>query len=203
MSLIQYEISSKSYLMRARRLLDVNTIESLHYAAFELRCGIEARLHEYLEAHDDVPNGCKREWNIGKLGKSIEKYLHKESRVVEVTFTPIDNPSGQFVLRYTPVTPELLKMGQQLGELLHARREVILDHVLELSQLRRTLENIFSALKIATSGDLIGPPRLSKSDRTTANLTTDASEGSIGSRIRGMMKPGVIGRMEVRHLDKL
>jgi hypothetical protein len=45
-----YGISSRDYLARARGELVSGRPERLFYAAFELRAGIEQRLHEYLEA---------------------------------------------------------------------------------------------------------------------------------------------------------
>ena len=45
----QYKITSRDYLSRARICLDEGSNRFLFYAAFELRCGIEARMREYLE----------------------------------------------------------------------------------------------------------------------------------------------------------
>ncbi len=47
---MKYGTHSRGYLARARQRLDEGSFESLFYAAFELRCGIEARLQQYEEA---------------------------------------------------------------------------------------------------------------------------------------------------------
>lgn len=49
-----YAIDSRSYLERARKQLDQGTQEGLFYAAFELRCGAEARLHEHKKPASNV-----------------------------------------------------------------------------------------------------------------------------------------------------
>jgi hypothetical protein len=49
-----YGIHSRSYLKRARQRLDEGYPESLFYAAFELRCGVESRMKEYLDAQDHI-----------------------------------------------------------------------------------------------------------------------------------------------------
>ena len=46
-----YGINAESYLSRARKQLDEGTQNGLFYSAFELRCGVETRLHEYLDAY--------------------------------------------------------------------------------------------------------------------------------------------------------
>ena len=59
-----YGVHSESYLERARKRLDEGTLEGLFYAALELRCGVEARLHQYLEAYKRIALKKKRKWRI-------------------------------------------------------------------------------------------------------------------------------------------
>jgi len=67
-----YGFASDAYLQRARSQLDSGTCEGLFYAAYELRCGIEARMREYLDGHDHISKGQKEEWKLGKLNKAVE-----------------------------------------------------------------------------------------------------------------------------------
>jgi len=62
-SLISYGFASDNYLQRARMQLDGKTCEGLFYAAYELRCGIEARMREYLDGHDIYQKGRRKNGN--------------------------------------------------------------------------------------------------------------------------------------------
>ncbi len=55
-----YLVNSRNYLLRARKRLDEKTPASLFYAAFELRCGVESRMQEYLDAQDHISQRRKR-----------------------------------------------------------------------------------------------------------------------------------------------
>ena len=51
--------------------MEQNDTQYLFYAAFEIRCGIEARMQEYLDVQEHVSKGVKKEWNLTKLSNSI------------------------------------------------------------------------------------------------------------------------------------
>lgn len=56
----EYGVGSRDYLRRAKDLLAQGTPAALFHAAFELRCGIEARLQEYRDAATKVAKLKKR-----------------------------------------------------------------------------------------------------------------------------------------------
>ena len=56
---MDYRIHSRDYLQRARKRLDSGTPDALFHAAFELRCGIEARMQQYLEAQEHISESLK------------------------------------------------------------------------------------------------------------------------------------------------
>jgi hypothetical protein len=116
-----YKNDSISYLKRARVQLDRQSYEGLFYAALELRCGIEARIREYLESHTHIPNKRKKEWKLSNLNKTTLKYFGDTNRVTQVIIQPSKPPSKEVVCYYTPVTPELISIGQRLGDLLHVQ----------------------------------------------------------------------------------
>lgn len=66
---MSYGTHSKDYLTRARQRLDEGSPESLFYAAFELRCGIEARLQQYEEALANIAKIRRAGWRIPKVAK--------------------------------------------------------------------------------------------------------------------------------------
>jgi hypothetical protein len=65
-----YEIDSIAYLDRARRCLDEGSREGVFYAAFELCCGTESRLQQYLDPRKDIARHRKQGWKI--IGSSCE-----------------------------------------------------------------------------------------------------------------------------------
>ena len=71
-------MSSRDYAARARARLDEDSHASLFYAAFELRCGIEARLQEYLHAQRDVSKKAKKGWRPAVLGQQLERRFGQE-----------------------------------------------------------------------------------------------------------------------------
>ncbi|MGI2856448.1 hypothetical protein ACRTDR_20040 [Shewanella algae] len=66
---MSYGVSSKDYLSRAKELIAEDRIESLFYAAFEIRCGIEARMNEYLEVQKHISN---KKSEVGKYPNSLK-----------------------------------------------------------------------------------------------------------------------------------
>ena len=69
---MSYRVSSKDYLSRAKNLRSEDDIASLFYAAFEIRCGIEARMSEYLHAQKHISDKKKKGWKIAQLARNIE-----------------------------------------------------------------------------------------------------------------------------------
>jgi hypothetical protein len=49
-----------AYLVRARGQLDSQGYDALFYAAFELRCAVESRLQQYLNAREDIAKHKKK-----------------------------------------------------------------------------------------------------------------------------------------------
>jgi hypothetical protein len=70
---MEYRTSSRDYLLRAQERLRDGTREALFYAAFELRCGIEARMRQYLEVCDHISKKKKEGWKIADLGRGTEE----------------------------------------------------------------------------------------------------------------------------------
>jgi hypothetical protein len=120
-----FSIVARSFLARAEEHLVKferdGSVESLFYAALELRFGIEARLNEYLKPALTL---------IGRDSKSIVEYVGtKLLKHLMLTDPHAGQPkalrltgetNGQSVtMQFTPVTPRLASIHGQLGELLH------------------------------------------------------------------------------------
>ncbi len=151
-----YGVHSRDYLRRARRRLDERSNEALFYAAFELRCGIEARMHQYLEARTNIAKRKKRGWKIARLAKNLETAFRTGDKVVE--FAVLRNGQKEATaFYYTPVTSRLRRMAERLGDFMHAmQRDPPSDEW--WTGTRTTLEAVFEELYKASAGTLLGPP---------------------------------------------
>src|ERR1035441_6617279 len=101
-----YNIGSIGYLRRARVRLDEGTREGLFYAAFELRCGTESHLQDYLDAREDIAKHRKQGWKIMGSAKELDRILRLGDTIFEAC---ILDQYGERVLAlyYTPVTARL------------------------------------------------------------------------------------------------
>lgn len=159
----QYDVLSRSYLQRARERLDEKTTEGLFYAAFELRCGVEVRMVEYLEAQEHLPKRKKKGWQIEKLGRNIQRAFRLGDRIIQLMF--VDPKKGNIVysLFYTPVTSTLQREAKKLGEYMHGLAESPTRE--KLITIRGFLERVYTHLKVANTGTLLGRPLVKPNGR--------------------------------------
>jgi hypothetical protein len=178
-----YAYDAWSYVERAKKqleLFDAGNPESLFYAAFELRMGIEARLYDGLRAlRQTNMTEEERQRHTKRLERlSPDKLFRKLETIDENTLQSstlmIGIPGGQStsVLRYTAVTKELANdHDRPLSKLLHYRffidnpewylKEKIFpnrDNMRSLMDYREMLGEIARRLEEASSGDLLAPP---------------------------------------------
>lgn len=155
---MSYSISSRDYLERAKSLLIRGDTPSLFYAAFELRCGIESRMSEYLEVQKHITAKKKRGWQVAKLAKNIEDAFRiGEKKAIIVVL----NSSGKeklFTAQYTPVRKAGHIVAQKLGDYMHKAKAHYTDESEYWNRFRDLLEQGVLELEFATSGILLGPP---------------------------------------------
>ena len=197
-----YGISSRDYLKRARSCLDLDTPESLFYAAFELRAGIQARMQEYLQAQDHVADRKKEDWQLGKLARSVEETFQLGDQIGELSICDRDSGEVIEVCYYTPVTTQLRANGERLGELLHASQTAKANSDPWWPETRRFLETIYGQLELANTGTLLGP-LLREARSNKAVMRSEILSDEDAERLRAKLKPGFSGVLNVRYLDKL
>jgi hypothetical protein len=170
-----YHTDAASYAERAHkqlRLFDAGNPESLFYAAFELRTGIESRLIKGIKDLLKANNRSEKEIK----GYSPENILKKLAKIDANALKPltltIGIPGGQTatVLQYTPVTPELARDWGRVSNVLHymffetnpewyAKRRLQPEFKeMSLVDYRDMLGEIAQRLDDASSGDLLAPP---------------------------------------------
>lgn len=153
----EYRIGSRDYLDRARAQLSSDTEQGLTYAALELRCGIEARLQEYLEPHNHVALGRKTEWRVGKLHNSAQAAFQLGDTVARIRI--IEEANGRLILTvfYTPVTTRLKDIAERIGEFLHVPKRFSPSDDAMWAQMRTIVREGIELLETATYGTLLGP----------------------------------------------
>ncbi len=192
-------VDSQTYLERARLQLDNQSHEGIFYAAFELRCGIEARMQEYMEGHGHIAKRKKEEWKLGNLDKTILKYFGDPNRITQVIISQRIKPHEKFIAYYTPVTPELIKLGQRLGDLLHRQKKFILPEDAFWTKSRGVLEKAYNLLEISNRGTLMGPPIWNKKTKT-ANIIAVVSCSKELEIYKNIIQEGKLIDVNIKHL---
>lgn len=152
-----YGMHPTHYLDRAGARLAEGTPESLFYAAFELRCGVEARMKQYLQMQSWLYQKQKKGYQIADLSRKIDSAFVIGDNYVRFTLADTDgNILGVFY--YTPVTRRLQKLAQWCGNLLHLQMKYRPPDDQWWFRTRATLTEMAQLLELACKGDLLGVP---------------------------------------------
>ncbi|UGY08313.1 hypothetical protein [Phyllobacterium pellucidum] len=194
---MSYGMSARDYLRRAESCLNQNNPRHLFYAAFELRCAVEARMQQYLESWDHVSKKQKQGWEINKLGSTMERAFKTGDRVMRWRVEDEHTGETLVVHYYTPVTKRLQSNAKRLGDYLHAPKKYHSETDEWWSEFRNLLDEMVSQLRTATTGTLLGPA-LKKGNHI--HMTTDIPPETNIERIYGK---GVLIKVRVDYHDKL
>ena len=197
-----YRVTSQAYLARARRRLDDGTPEGLFYAAFELRCGIQGRLQEYLEARKELAEKRRQGWRIPQLAKDFERVFRTGDQVVRLSITSLVVP-GSLILYFTPVSRRLQEMAGRLNELLHAQPKQRSDGDPWWEKQRRFLEVVYRELQKAVTGALLGPPLLNRRTKLVDLNFAFPGDAKVPEVRQFLESAGAKLRMRVQYLREL
>ncbi len=177
--LYRYQATSHAFLARAKEALsrfdNDGEVDGFFIAAMNLRFGIEARLHEYLDSTLKTLNQDPVSVSEYVASKLLKRLVAADPRaefdgVVRITPNRIGKST---TLVFTPVSRELASIHGKLGGLLHfsffrnnsewyirtasndEKIRTLLDH-------RKTLYQAVSELTRATSGSLLSHPRFTE-----------------------------------------
>lgn len=190
---MEYGISSRAYLNRARKQLDENTTEALFYAAFELRCGIESRLLQYWEANKHIHQMKKAGWEIPKIARDLEKAFIRRDKIARIDILDSAGKALRTSLYFTPVTKELEAEGGRIGNLMHCPQSFRASDDPWWNETRQFLEQVYRELQKANKGTLLGIPVLErKTNKVHLEMETRPGEniedlqkkiGELGERL--------------------
>jgi len=155
---MEYRVTGKDYLQRAKSRLSDGTKESMIYAALELRSGIEARLKEYFDAQAETTKKKRRGWQVTKLANQLEQVFRTGKKGVRLVIIDAQENTQISEVIYTPVTPKLRKMAERLGDYLHSLEKNKANNEDWWKNLRSYLEKVSDELEFACSGALKSPP---------------------------------------------
>jgi hypothetical protein len=197
-----YPCDSRSHLKRAHELLNEGELSALFYVAFELRCGIESRLQEYLEVAEEISEKKKQGWQIAKLNKNLERAFKIGDRVVEII---IEHPQidGVCKIFYTPVSATLRKQAQQLGDYLHVMKVHRPPTDKWWDSFRELLQATCDELAIATRGIMLGPPIVSPDRKSMKTHFQSGVYPEIDEVLKKIGKIGERAKLSINYLDKL
>lgn len=156
-----YDSSPRSYESRIQKLLQTGDEASLLYAALELRCGVEARMKEYLDPLDHIPKAHKKEYSVVKLGRTVDNAFQKKDQICLFTILFPDD-GEKLTLRYIPVPKRLQDIAARAGDALHFPGEANADDPEWWGRLRTTIEEGWRWFSYVAEGELIGIPLINK-----------------------------------------
>jgi hypothetical protein len=154
---MNYKISSRDYLERAKQCLSNGDCQSLFYAALEIRCGIEARMQQYLEVQDHISQKKREGWKVANLARNIENAFSLGDKDAVIRILDRETKKVLLETRYTPVKKSLRKKAEKLGNILHNAKKYYAPEDEYWTRLRCDLEEAVIELEQANSGRLLGP----------------------------------------------
>jgi len=131
--------------------------EFLFYAAFEIRCGVEARMQEYLEVQQHISKRKRQGWKVAQLARNIEDAFRLGEKDAVLRVLNKNTQKVEFEARYTPVKTSLRKKAEKLGNFLHSSKKIHDTSDDFWAKFRSELEKAVEELERATSGRLLGP----------------------------------------------
>jgi hypothetical protein len=188
-----YATDSRSYLARALGLLKEDRTDGLFYAALELRCGIEARLQEYLDVQQHLSKKRKEGWRIAELGAKAARVFRTGDKVARFRFFEEKTKTLVAELYYTPVTHSARKASEKLGNYLHAAKKYHPPDDAWWQTFRQVLHEAALGLLLATKGTLLGLPLISPSRQMAVYTEKDELP---------FVDIGTTALMEVEYLDE-
>ena len=177
-----YGVDPDAYLVRARRCLQSESPEMLFYAAFELRCCVEARQNEYLAAQRKFVRRSLKTWKAGPRSKVLNEIFSSE-RIAELIYRFDDAEARAFY--YVPITKQMLRQYGRLGDVLHLMKDYRPPNHRWWSDTRERLLETYRSAWVLCQGELLTPPFINK----------DTGEVELTSRIPSDDPTGITDRL--------
>ncbi len=159
----EFDSSAEACAERARKLMAKGDFSSDIYAAVEIRWGTEAKLKDYVAATESIPKSQRKNWEVAKLGRSLETAYRAGDKMMVFTFQTADGHAS--TLLYTPVVKRLRDIVERLGQFIHAPAIGATVDAAWRRTLREHLDEALPLLLLACQGQLLGMPLMHKETR--------------------------------------
>lgn len=154
----RYGISADDYLARAKSRLQENNPEALFYSAFELRCFVEARQDDYLDAQKEYARSIPKAYKVGDQGKALDRIF--DSQQIQ-SFRFVMAGGEHFQGYHVPVTRKLRQEAGWLDNLRHAQLKFRGPDDPWWTVTRKRVLEIYRLVWICAQGNMPSPAFLS------------------------------------------
>jgi len=165
--------------------------------------GIEARLHEYHDAAEEVATLKKRGWQVSGLERGINRAYQLGDKIASLE---IQDPTSKEVREqflYTPVSRRTRQIAERLGDFLHYTERFRPRDEKWVTELRNLVDEGIAGLTAATTGTLLSP-LMKKGNSGEAVVLAEVPGGASSERARTMLgKPGDSVTIRVDYLDRI
>lgn len=160
---ISYGIGSHAYMQRASERLAERSREALFYAALELRCAVEARQDEYLEAQKEYVRSIPKAWRIKDQGIELDRVF--DNKLIQHLVLRVPGHDTLEVY-HVPVSDVLRKEAARLKDFLHAQSKVYSDDDDWWKKTRQRLCRVYTGIWNCCQGHLLSPVILRRGEMT-------------------------------------
>lgn len=169
-----YSPLATAYLARSREWLAEGSKRGLFYAAFELKCCVEARMAEYLEHLEPYRGRKVQPFAINANAKLIRRISAGET-IAKLGF---HGPDGLITTQYHTPVPDRLKRycEKKIDELRHAQRTYRQPDDPWWEKTRSELTEAYRWAWVACQGAMMVPPLWSKNKKNTHPMVFDLND---------------------------
>lgn len=158
-----YGIGSHAYLQRAGQRLAEQTAEALFYAALELRCAIEARQDEYIDAQKEYVRSIPKAWRIKDQGTELDRVF--DNKLIQHLVLRVPGHDAWEVY-HVPVSDALRTEAARLKDFLHAQSKSYPDDDSWWEKTRQRLCKVYVGVWNCCQGHLLSPVLLKRGEMT-------------------------------------
>ncbi|CAH0132510.1 hypothetical protein SRABI05_00082 [Agrobacterium fabrum] len=156
-----YGIESCDYLSRAKDRIAESTKASLFYAALELRCYVECRQAEYLDAQRAFVKSVPPAWKIGNQWRTLQKVMKgHQIQHIRMIYSQIFSLDGYYV----PVSDALKNGAERMSELIHAQLKAYGDGDAWWDKKREEIIALYRLAWVCQQGNMLAPSLISHHD---------------------------------------
>jgi|GEM_PF-2929560 len=156
MTISEYDIRPLGYLKRAGQQLKSDTLQSLFYAALELRCAIEARAREQLFSLKRIPPKTIKLWHAEKIMAELNKMVKGAMTPMTIRIRMKSSKQKIDPFTYKPIDKRILSEYGKLGDLLHAPKNKLTEE--DIKKRKKNLWIVMEEVDKRCRGHMLHPP---------------------------------------------